>query len=42
MNIVKKLLHRLLEEDIRAEYDNSNESMGKKIRQSNMMKIQLR
>lgn len=34
----KKLLHRLLEEDIRAEYDNSNESMGKKIRQSNMMK----
>ena len=34
----KKLLHRLLEEDIRAEYDNSNERMGKKIRQSNMMK----
>lgn len=34
-NKIKKLL---LEEDIRVEYDNSKESMGKKVRQSNVMK----
>ena len=34
----KKLKEKLLEEDIRVEYDNSEESMNKKIRQSNIMK----
>lgn len=34
----KNLLNMLLEDDIRAEYDNSNESMSKKVRQSNVMK----
>ena len=34
----KKLKEKLLEEDIRVEYDDSEESMNKKIRQSNIMK----
>jgi threonyl-tRNA synthetase len=34
----KKIKDILLEEDIRVEYDGSNESMGKKVRQSNVMK----
>ena len=34
----QKLKQLLLEEDIRVEYDNSKEQMGKKIRQSNQMK----
>ena len=34
----KKLKEKLLKEDIRAEYDDSEESMNKKIRQSNIMK----
>ena len=34
----KKLFNILLEEDIRVEYDDSKENMGKKIRQSNVMK----
>lgn len=34
----KKLRDLLLDEDIRAEYDDSKESMGKKVRQSNVMK----
>ena len=34
----KKLMNILLEDDIRAEYDDSNESMSKKVRQSNVMK----
>ena len=34
----KKIYNMLLDEEIRAEYDNSKESMGKKIRQSNIMK----
>lgn len=33
-----KLKNILLEEDIRVEYDNSNESLGKKVRQSTIMK----
>ena len=33
-----KIKNRLLEEDIRVEYDNSKEQMSKKIRQSNIMK----
>lgn len=33
-----KLKNILLEEDIRVEYDNSNESLGKKLRQSTIMK----
>ena len=34
----KKLKEKLLEEDIRVEYDDSEESINKKIRQSNIMK----
>ncbi len=34
----KKIYDLLLDEDIRIEYDNSNENMGKKIRQSAIMK----
>ncbi|MDE6284458.1 MAG: threonine--tRNA ligase [Bacilli bacterium] len=34
----QKLMQLLLEEDIRVEYDDSKEQMGKKIRQSNVMK----
>ena len=34
----KKIYDLLLDEDIRVEYDNSKENMGKKIRQSNVMK----
>lgn len=34
----KKLKEKLLEEEIRVEYDNSEESMNKKIRQSNIIK----
>ena len=34
----KKIYNMLLDEDIRVEYDNSKENMGKKIRQSNIMK----
>ena len=34
----KKLKEKLLKEDIRVEYDDSEESMNKKIRQSNIMK----
>ena len=34
----QKLKQLLLDEDIRVEYDNSKEQMGKKIRQSNIMK----
>ena len=34
----KKIYDLLLSEDIRVEYDNSKENMGKKIRQSNIMK----
>lgn len=34
----KKLMNILLEDEIRAEYDDSNESMGKKVRQSAVMK----
>lgn len=34
----KKIKELLLEEDIRVEYDDSKESMGKKLRQSNIMK----
>ena len=34
----KKLKEKLLEEDIRVEYDDSEESMNKKIRQSSIMK----
>ena len=34
----KKIYELLLNEDIRVEYDNSDENMGKKIRQSNVMK----
>ena len=34
----QKLKQLLLDEDIRVEYDNSKEQMGKKIRQSNVMK----
>ena len=34
----KKIKDILIEEDIRVEYDNSKESMGKKIRNSNVMK----
>ena len=34
----KKIYDLLLNEDIRVEYDNSKENMGKKIRQSNVMK----
>lgn len=34
----QKLKQLLLDEDIRVEYDNSREQMGKKIRQSNVMK----
>ena len=34
----KKIKEKLLEEDIRVEYDNSEESINKKIRQSNIMK----
>lgn len=34
----KKVLNMLIEDDIRAEYDNSSESMSKKVRQSNVMK----
>ena len=34
----KKLKEKLLEEDIRVEYDGSEESINKKIRQSNIMK----
>lgn len=34
----KKLKEKLLEEDIRVKYDDSEESMNKKIRQSNIMK----
>lgn len=34
----KKIKNLLLEEDIRVEYNNDDESMGKKIRQSNIMK----
>ncbi len=34
----REVMNILLEDDIRAEYDDSEESMGKKIRQSNMMK----
>ena len=34
----KKLKEKLLEEDIRVEYDDNEESMNKKIRQSNIMK----
>lgn len=34
----KKIKNILLEEDIRVEYDDSKESMGKKVRQSNIMK----
>lgn len=33
-----QLKNRLLEEEIRVEYDNSKESMGKKLRQSSIMK----
>ena len=34
----KKIYDLLLSDDIRVEYDNSKENMGKKIRQSNVMK----
>ena len=34
----KKIYNMLLDEDIRVEYDDSKENMGKKIRQSNIMK----
>lgn len=34
----KKIKELLLDEDIRVEYDDSKESMGKKVRQSNVMK----
>ena len=34
----KKIYDLLINEDIRVEYDNSKENMGKKIRQSNIMK----
>lgn len=34
----KKLKEKILEEDIRVEYDDSEESINKKIRQSNIMK----
>ena len=33
-----KIYYILLDEDIRVEYDDSKENMGKKIRQSNIMK----
>lgn len=34
----KKIYNQLIDEDIRVEYDDSKENMGKKIRQSNIMK----